>query len=121
LNEAGKAVKGAKIAVLGLAYKGNIDDDRESPSYELIKLLKRLGADIRIYDPYLPKKSTVPNLDEALEDADAVLIATSHNEFKNVTPELLREKNITVLVDGRNFLSKDDFTKAGITYKGIGR
>jgi UDP-N-acetyl-D-glucosamine dehydrogenase len=54
LNDRGKAVKGSKILLLGLAYKPNVDDDRESPSYVLLDLLKHRGAEIAYYDPYVP-------------------------------------------------------------------
>ncbi len=54
LNDDGKAVKGARVLVLGLAYKANIDDDRESPSYEIIELLQESGAQVDYCDPYFP-------------------------------------------------------------------
>ena len=54
LNDRGKAVKGSKVLVLGLAYKPNVDDDRESPSYALLDLLKHRGAEVAYYDPFVP-------------------------------------------------------------------
>jgi UDP-N-acetyl-D-glucosamine dehydrogenase len=54
LNERGKAVKGSKVLILGLAYKPNVDDDRESPSYVLMDLLKKRGAGVAYHDPYVP-------------------------------------------------------------------
>ena len=54
LNREGKSVQGAKALVLGLSYKPDIDDDRESPSFEIIALLKDLGADVGYCDPYIP-------------------------------------------------------------------
>lgn len=121
LNEIGKSVKGSTIAVLGLSYKANIDDDRESPSYEIIKLLTKLGANLNIYDPYLFKKSTVKNLEEALTSADLVLLVTPHNDFKKILPQDLLDKDIKVIVDGRNCLPKDEFVQSSIIYLGIGR
>ncbi len=55
LNEDGKSIKGAKVLVLGLSYKEDIDDDRESPSYEIIELLQEAGARVEYCDPYFPK------------------------------------------------------------------
>ncbi len=55
LNEAGKSINGAKVLVLGLSYKEDIDDDRESPSYEIIELLQEAGAKVEYCDPYFPK------------------------------------------------------------------
>ncbi len=121
LNSVEKSVKGSKIAFLGLSYKGNIDDDRESPAYEMLEDLKNKGAILRIYDPYIPAKSNVNSIEEALEGADAILLATTHKEFKVLTPELLKKHGIKVLVDGRNFLSRDAFKDQDIYYKGIGR
>ena len=54
LNARRKAVNGAKVLVLGLAYKADVDDDRESPSYVLMTLLKERGAAVSYYDPYVP-------------------------------------------------------------------
>ncbi len=121
LNEHKLAINGTRIAVLGLSYKANIDDDRESPSYEIIKLLKERGADVAIFDPYLINKSTEETLSAALKNTKAILIATAHTEFVNLTPAKLKRLGIKVIVDGRNCLPKEDFQKAGITYKGIGR
>jgi len=54
LNEHGKPLKGSRVCVLGLAYKANVDDDRESPSYEIIELLREMGARVEYCDPYFP-------------------------------------------------------------------
>jgi len=90
LNDRERAVKGSKILVLGLAYKANVDDDRESPSYVLMELLKQRGAQVSYYDPYCPvikmtrehpQWAGTPSIawDEATIRAfDCVLIATAH-------------------------------------------
>jgi UDP-N-acetyl-D-glucosamine dehydrogenase len=54
LNAARKPVNGSRVLVLGLAYKPNVDDERESPSYRIMELLKQRGADVSYYDPYVP-------------------------------------------------------------------
>ncbi|HRP03760.1 MAG TPA: nucleotide sugar dehydrogenase [Opitutaceae bacterium] len=90
LNERSKAVRGSKVLVLGLAYKPNVDDDRESPSYVLMEMLKQRGALVSYYDPYVPvikltrehpqwagTKSVA--WDRAtISSFDAVLLATNH-------------------------------------------
>jgi UDP-N-acetyl-D-glucosamine dehydrogenase len=90
LNSARKSVNGSKILLLGLAYKPNVDDDRESPSYVLMDLLRGLGAEVAYYDPYVPV--TRPTREhphwagtrsvawgrETIQSCDAVLIATNH-------------------------------------------
>lgn len=122
LNKVGLPVKGTKIALLGLAYKPNVDDDRNSPAYEIQKLLKVLGAEVIAYDPHLPKKSDVKSLDEALKGSAVLLLVTSHGEFKNIAPKAIKKLGIKVVVDGRNALhnQKAEFSKNGIVYYGIG-
>jgi len=91
LNQQGRALRGAKVVVLGLAYKKDIDDPRESPSFELIEHLLRLGAEVSYHDPHIPMAPSMrswPDLppmhsveltEETLERSDAILIATDHS------------------------------------------
>lgn len=91
LNERGKALKGSKVLVLGIAYKKNVDDMRESPSVEIMELVQAKGADISYSDPHVPKfpkmrehkfdLSSVELTAEALQEFDAVLLATDHDKF----------------------------------------
>jgi UDP-N-acetyl-D-glucosamine dehydrogenase len=82
LNEQGKAVKGSKIAVLGVAYKPGVGDIRESPALKIIDRLQALGADVAYHDPYVPelKSHGLHNieLESALAGADVALIVTAH-------------------------------------------
>ena len=91
LNARRKPVNGSKVLVLGLAYKPNVDDDRESPSYVLMELLKKQGAEVSYYDPFVPVirltrehpqwagTKSVEWTEENLRRYDAVLIATHHD------------------------------------------
>jgi nucleotide sugar dehydrogenase len=117
LNEHELPLKNARIAVLGLSYKANVADDRESPSYKLIDILERLGAIINTYDPYFLDKSTSSSIDDAMNDAQAVVIASSHREF---IEHNYKESDIKVLIDGKNCLNKSDYVKSSIVYRGIG-
>jgi UDP-N-acetyl-D-glucosamine dehydrogenase len=91
LNDRGKAVKGAKVMVLGLAYKKDVDDMRESPSLELIELLKHKGAKVDYNDPHIPKAPRTREHDlrmsskkltaKSLAAYDAVLISTDHSSY----------------------------------------
>jgi UDP-N-acetyl-D-glucosamine dehydrogenase len=91
LNERGKAIKGARILVLGIAYKKNVDDRRESPAIELMDLLQHKGALISYSDPHVPRfipmrrhdfdLASVPLTPETLTAADCVLLATDHDRF----------------------------------------
>jgi UDP-N-acetyl-D-glucosamine dehydrogenase len=82
LNDQGKAVKGSKIAVLGVAYKPGVGDIRESPSLKIIDRLQALGAEVAYHDPYVPELKAFglrnSELDEALAGADIALIVTAH-------------------------------------------
>jgi UDP-N-acetyl-D-glucosamine dehydrogenase len=123
LNEIKKPLNGTKVAMLGLSYKANVGDDRESPAYEVKELLEEAGADLVVYDPFITAKSTVKSLEEALEHAEAVVVTAKHKEFLDaLTAKKLQESGIAVLVDGNNGLraSKDNFKAAHIIYKGIG-
>lgn len=121
LNEFAKAIKGTKIALLGLSYKANVGDIRQSPSLVMRKELYDKGAVLTVFDPHFPDRSNVDSLDEALEGVMAVLIATDHNEFKSLTPKYFQSKGVKVVIDGKNCLDKAAFENSGIAYKGIGR
>ncbi len=116
LNEAGLVLKGARVAVLGLAYKANVADDRESPSYKVIKILQTKGAKLVIFDPYFLDKSTVKDLKSALTHQDAIIVATNHREFTEMDLGMLKFK---VFVDGKNAFDKHKLPKT-MVYKGIG-
>jgi nucleotide sugar dehydrogenase len=117
LAEVGIRLKAAKIAVLGLSYKANVADDRESPSYKLIKILKSKGAEVTTYDPYLIENSSSKSLKEAISKAEAIVLATNHTQFLKINPKTLTSK---VFIDGKNAFDRAEFEDAGIIYKGIG-
>jgi UDP-N-acetyl-D-glucosamine dehydrogenase len=91
LNARRKPLMGSKILILGLAYKPNVDDDRESPSYRLLEKLRERGADVAYYDPYVPVirptrehahwagTKSVPWDQDTIAGFDAVVIATAHD------------------------------------------
>jgi UDP-N-acetyl-D-glucosamine dehydrogenase len=120
LNSLKKSVAGTKIAILGVSYKADIDDCRESPSFEIIRLIKGLGADTIVFDPFVPKHSTVQSFDEALKDAEAIVLTTSHTIFKNMDMQQIKNKGIKLIIDGRNCLDQMQCRAAGIEYRGIG-
>lgn len=121
LNELGKPIKNSKIALLGLSYKANVGDLRESPSIKIRTLLEDKGADLRVYDPYFPDFSTHNDLESTLNDSIALVICTDHDEFKGLTYDTLNNYGIKAVIDGKNCLDKENFINKGIYYKGIGR
>ena len=108
LNEYGKALKGAKVLVLGLAYKANVDDMRESPTFHLFEKLEEKGAIINYNDPYLPvipssrehSKFSGRKSVEITKGYDLILISTAHDEYKLID---FSKFNIPI-VDTRNLL-----------------
>jgi len=121
LNKIKMPLNGTTVGVLGLSYKANVSDLRESPVRDLIKILKENEADVLVFDPFILEKSTVKSLKELFKKSDAILLATDHNEFKKIKAEDLKKNGIKVVVDGKNCLDKKDIEKHGIVYKGIGR
>lgn len=122
LNDAGKSMKGARVLVLGLSYKAGIDDDRESPSFEILALLRERGAEIAYCDPHIPvarpgrkhdlNLASVACTRRSFAEYDAIVISTAHAEFKE--PDLYRDARI--VVDTRNIVSADAVTN-GRLYK----
>jgi UDP-N-acetyl-D-glucosamine dehydrogenase len=110
LNEAGKPLKGSKVLVLGVAYKKDIDDLRESPALEILDLLTQKGVVVSYHDPYVPEivadghtpagavGVSVPFTDAALRAADAVMVVTDHSsiDYKRVC------RNAQLVIDTRN-------------------
>ncbi|KAA5545556.1 nucleotide sugar dehydrogenase [Roseiconus nitratireducens] len=109
LNEFKKPIRGSKICLLGVAYKKDVDDPRESPSFELMELLLRQGADLTYSDPHVPALPSMRHYDlpemqsqsltpEFLASQDAVLIATDHTAFDY--DEIVR--HAPLVIDTRN-------------------
>jgi UDP-N-acetyl-D-glucosamine dehydrogenase len=99
------------VLVLGLSYKANIDDDRESPSYEILELLKHSGAEVAYCDPLFPRThrtrkydlglESIPATPEAFGAYDAVVVSTAHDHFKD--KRLYRD--VRLVVDTRNVVA----------------
>lgn len=110
VNEQRKSIVGARVLVLGLSYKPDIDDDRESPSFELIELLMERGAEVAYCDPYVPvarkgrrhrlEMASVPCTAEEFSRYDAVVVSTPHGAFKD--PSLYAKTSL--VIDTRNIV-----------------
>ena len=112
LNELGKALRGSKVLVVGLAYKPDVDDVRETPAAEIIKLLFEHGADVSYHDPHVPlfagmrkymeyRMHSVPLEAETVKDVDCVLIVTNHAQIDWA----LIGENARLVVDSRNAMA----------------
>lgn len=121
LNEFEKPIRGTKIALLGLSYKANVGDIRESPSLKIQTMLFDKKADLKVFDPYFLELSHENTLEETLKNSEAVLICTDHDDFKNLTPKYLEKFGVRIVIDGKNCLDKTLFNQSNIYYKGIGR
>src|SRR5687768_743318 len=113
LNDERKAVNGSRVLVIGVAYKRDIDDVRESPALDVIRLLEEMGAEVSYHDPYVPTfqedgvpHESVPLTDEELKGSDAVVIITDH---KNIDYQRLVNR-ASLIVDTRNAVAR---TKQG--------
>ena len=109
LNDHGKPMKGSNVLVLGVAYKPDIDDLRESPAIDVIRLLQAKGARVSYHDPYIPRVreddweiESVKDLMKAVKEADCVVIVTNHKSY-NYAAILDQAK---LIVDTRNALGK---------------
>ena len=126
-------VEGVKVAVLGLAFRGDIGDSRLSPTYDVIEELIRRGfRNIIVHDPYINRDEKllkynvklVNNLKEALKGASLVIISTEHTPYKNLTLKEIKtmsENDKLVVVDGRHVIREYKSPPAGVAYVGIGR
>lgn len=126
-------LRGKRIGVLGLAFKGDTDDIRDSPAIDLTKMLLAEGCTIAAFDPAAMERTRqmlpeAPNLRYATDcyaaakDADALLILTDWREF--ATLDLARLRSLLrypIVIDGRNLYDPDDMVQQGITYLSIGR
>ncbi|ADE72107.1 MULTISPECIES: nucleotide sugar dehydrogenase [Priestia] len=112
-----KGIQHGRVAVLGLAFKGNIDDMRESPSTDVLHHLEKLGVDYTAFDPHIKENKIerqTQSLDEAVAHADVILILTDHNEFKELLPSAVENHMRTkVIFDTKNCIQRDQWKAAG--------
>ncbi len=118
-------LKGKKIAALGLAYKPDVDDLRESPAAEVIHLLQKEGAQVKAFEPFkpegLPGMDCAPTLETAVKDAEAILLLVSHTDFRALTPQQLRSlASANILIDTVNGWAGKDWASAGFSLHRLG-
>lgn len=127
LKKVGRRLFGSRIAVIGLAYKKDISDSRESPSEKIIEELMNLGAEVKLFDPYVKRIRTKEgifvseeNIENAVRDVDCTIFVTDHTMFTNLDfsklGKLMRSK---VIVDCRNIVPDEEAKR--FVYLGIGK
>ncbi|MGG7464714.1 UDP-glucose dehydrogenase family protein [Plantibacter sp. YIM 135347] len=130
VEELGGSAYQKRVAVLGLAFKPDSDDVRDSPALDVAVLLNGLGAKVLAYDPEAvpnarrlhPQLHFADSALEAVQDADLIVVVTEWKEFRALTPEQLAPLVAgKTLVDGRNCLDAVAWREAGWTYRGLGR
>jgi UDPglucose 6-dehydrogenase len=126
-------LRGKKLGVLGLAFKGGTDDIRESPAIELVQMLLAEGCSIKAFDPAAigraeqvlpagPNIQYVADAYAAAKDVDALLILTDWAEFGRLDLEALnRMMRYPIIIDGRNLYDPEVMLESGITYFSVGR
>ncbi len=124
------SLEGKRIALLGLSFKPNTDDMREAPSVEIANALRKEKAKIVAFDPVameeagkkMPWLETAGSAYEALEGADAMILVTEWNEFKELDFERVKKvMNNPLVIDGRNIYSRKQLEESGFEYEGIGK
>lgn len=124
LNNMGKVIKGSKVLIMGLAYKENVPDIRETPVKEMVKELKEFGVEVYGYDPLLDGIEhefgirAVSDI-ESLKGIDCVILAVTHKAFAEMTLETLKSKmnSAPILIDVRGFFNKEEAERKGFYYR----
>ena len=125
-------IRGKRLGVLGLAFKGGTDDIRESPAISIVEWLTKEGAQVQAYDPaamerargILPSRDTlfVNSPYEAAEGADALLVLTEWDDFKDLDYSRIRKSlRYPIIIDGRNLLNPEEMRRLNFIYLSMGR
>lgn len=123
LEDADKTISGSKIGILGVAYKGNVADARETPAKPLIDELINKGAEVLVNDPYVFPDiikswgAQIADLETALA-CDCVVLVTDHDIYRNIKPDMIKNR---LLVCTRPILDRELFQNGGVVFKGVGR
>jgi UDP-N-acetyl-D-mannosaminuronic acid dehydrogenase len=124
IRTAGGNIKGAKVMVLGIAFRGGVKETRYAPSFRIIRLLKERGAEVYAYDPLFTKAETQEfgfSYSDRFKGMDCIIIASDHKEFRKYDwKKIGKEMRSKVLVDGRNVVEPNKIKSLGFIYKGIG-
>ena len=117
-NETG-GIFGRKVALLGLAYKADIDDTRHSPAVKLVRILEAEGCRVEVHDPHVKSGP----LESTLRDADVVILAVNHSKFRKLKPRIISKyvKRNALFMDCWGMFDPSEIRSAGMKYVGLGR
>jgi len=130
LARTGVRLERARVGVLGLAFKANADEARQSPSIGVINRLVSAGAEVRVHDPFIHSLDTgdshlvsVQTVEDAASHAQCLVIVTDHDAYAQIDWHKIAKTMVAprILMDARNMLDKHKCNKAGFTYLGVGR
>jgi len=120
IKSATKDIENPIVTILGVAYKGNVSDARETPAHRIIKLAENEGIHVRCHDPLVKHfEKELETLNEATSNSDCVVLVTDHDVFRTINPLQLAMRNKN-LIDTRNCLDHDMWVGAGFTVKVLG-
>lgn len=129
-EQLGNSLEGKTIGILGLAFKPNTDDIRDAPALTVARTLINQGATVVAYDPVamenvaeeMPAIDLVQDPYEVAKDADALIVLTEWNEFKNLDMQRIKDSMVNpVMIDGRNLYKPANMKDVGFEYRGVGR
>ena len=123
LKETEKEIKDSEIGILGVAYKGNVADARETPAKPLINILLEKGAKVYAHDPYtsidyIKSFGAIPVDMEKVLNCDVIVLLTDHDQYKNITPKMVKSG---IFICTRPILKPEPFIKNRINFMGVGR
>lgn len=126
LSRTNKDTQKAKISILGVAYKGNTDDSRNSPSEPIVKTLMKEKIDVISHDPFVSKDfggKFSNNLEEVVKDSDCIVVMADHDYYRNIDPIQLKSmvKRPCTIIDGRRILDQNAFSDEDIHYRALGK
>jgi nucleotide sugar dehydrogenase len=125
-EECNKSIQGTTILILGISYKPNVKDIQLTPAEIIIKKLQKLGANIRIYDPYFKTTDVFgikpeENLDDVFANVNAAIIVTGHDEFKKYEISKFSQTINKMLIDTRGIIEPTSAKDANLVFRGLGR
>jgi UDP-N-acetyl-D-mannosaminuronic acid dehydrogenase len=119
LRELLAGVARPKVAALGLAYKANVDDTRESPAVHVVALLREAGVEVAVYDPHVAAEATT--LEACVTGADCLVLLTDHDEYRGLSPAMVGERmRRRVVLDTRNAVDAQRWREAQFTVHRLG-